>query len=319
MSRQPGAEGTASRTRSQVVDAGTGPHGRRRGTTPVTLGSRTSAPASNPYPARERILRFLAANGGEVHCDDGRGLTQAVAAAAGYQDLSPLNSMLARLENEGLITREVRGRRTYRLSLSAGGRKLLSGERRTPPGGDDDQPVATAHEELCQPKEHLRLYLLLLLVERPSHGYELIRRLETFGYERENASRVYRALHSLERAGLLRTAWATPKPGPARRMFEITPQGRRVAGLCGAVLRQRMHNTQPYLEFAQTSASDKASERERVFEVMAETKLWVHAVDQEAARRAVEQALAMEQAIGGGVRGAGKVWVYDATDISGWS
>jgi len=68
---------------------------------------------------RDRILEYLSARGGAIESDDGRGITRQLADAAGYDDLSTLNGMLARLERDGAITRDVRGKRTYRIALVA--------------------------------------------------------------------------------------------------------------------------------------------------------------------------------------------------------
>lgn len=67
--------------------------------------------------SRERILHYLDRQGGAIANDEGRGLTQALADAAGYADLSVLNGMLSRLEKEGVLRRDIRGRRTYRIEL----------------------------------------------------------------------------------------------------------------------------------------------------------------------------------------------------------
>ncbi|HEX9529548.1 MAG TPA: hypothetical protein VF954_00325 [Acidimicrobiales bacterium] len=72
---------------------------------------------TNDLSSRDRIVEYLRSRGGSISNDEGRGLTQALALAAGYQDLSVLNGMLSRLEREGVIERDVRGRRTYGISL----------------------------------------------------------------------------------------------------------------------------------------------------------------------------------------------------------
>src|SRR5713226_5429929 len=78
--------------------------------------------ATTSRPRRERILDYLAQHDGRITSADGRGLTTALARAAGYRDLGPLNAMLTRLEQEGDIRREVRGRRTYAIALTRRGR-----------------------------------------------------------------------------------------------------------------------------------------------------------------------------------------------------
>jgi PadR family transcriptional regulator PadR len=72
-------------------------------------------------------------------------------------------------------------------------------------------------------------YLLLLLRDRPTHGYELLERLpELVGYERVEAGNVYRLLRGLEEAGAVSSEWDAGLPGPAKRTYELTPLGRRL-------------------------------------------------------------------------------------------
>ena len=68
--------------------------------------------------------------------------------------------------------------------------------------------------------------LLLLLLLKPGHGYELMERLA----ENEEASLVdpgmlYRTLRQLEREGLVISSWDTGGSGPARRSYQVTAQG----------------------------------------------------------------------------------------------
>ncbi len=85
--------------------------------------------ARNKAPKRDQIVDYLKQQGGTIRSDDGRGLTAAMAKAVGYRDVTVLNNMLARLESEGLITRDVRGRRTFAISLRGTGRSSANGRR----------------------------------------------------------------------------------------------------------------------------------------------------------------------------------------------
>ncbi len=70
--------------------------------------------------------------------------------------------------------------------------------------------------------------LLALLRERPTHGYELIADLPTLvGTERVDVGNVYRALRGMEERGLVTSEWSDELPGPAKRTYEITDEGRR--------------------------------------------------------------------------------------------
>jgi PadR family transcriptional regulator, regulatory protein PadR len=69
--------------------------------------------------------------------------------------------------------------------------------------------------------------LLALLRERPTHGYELIAELPALlGGERVDVGNVYRALRGLEERGLVTSEWRDDLPGPAKRTYRITEDGR---------------------------------------------------------------------------------------------
>src|SRR3954449_392991 len=65
---------------------------------------------------RESVLAYLRRQGGDLLSADGRGITHRMAAALGYK-LGSLGRVLAELEHDGLIEREIRGKRTYRITL----------------------------------------------------------------------------------------------------------------------------------------------------------------------------------------------------------
>ena len=69
--------------------------------------------------------------------------------------------------------------------------------------------------------------LLVLLADGPTHGYELLERLpELLGEERVDVGNVYRALRSLEDEGLVTSEWRGDLPGPAKRTYTLTDEGR---------------------------------------------------------------------------------------------
>ena len=71
----------------------------------------------------------------------------------------------------------------------------------------------------------LRPFLLLLLLERASHGYDLIERLAGMGVPDVDPSHAYRVLRNLERNRLVASTWVAGG-GPARRRYELTAKGR---------------------------------------------------------------------------------------------
>jgi PadR family transcriptional regulator PadR len=75
---------------------------------------------------------------------------------------------------------------------------------------------------------HLDRLLLAVLAEAPGHGYELSRRLTAHsgGAFDVNEGSLYPALHRLERARLVESAWST-SDGRRRRVYRLTAAGRR--------------------------------------------------------------------------------------------
>jgi PadR family transcriptional regulator PadR len=69
--------------------------------------------------------------------------------------------------------------------------------------------------------------LLLLLSRGPTHGYELLECLpELLGEDRVDVGNVYRALRALEEDGLVESEWQAELPGPAKRTYTLTDDGR---------------------------------------------------------------------------------------------
>jgi PadR family transcriptional regulator, regulatory protein PadR len=75
------------------------------------------------------------------------------------------------------------------------------------------------------PRNFLRPCVLLLLREEPAHGYDLMRRLRSFGFVRDDPGRLYRALRALEDEGFVHSAWEASSSGPDRRMYTLTRAG----------------------------------------------------------------------------------------------
>ena len=71
--------------------------------------------------------------------------------------------------------------------------------------------------------------LLLLLRERPTHGYELLEALPSVtGEARVDMGNLYRVLRGLEEDGLVTSHWEAGEPGPAKRIYVLTVAGRRL-------------------------------------------------------------------------------------------
>ena len=76
-------------------------------------------------------------------------------------------------------------------------------------------------------KGHLDALVLAALEGGPTHGYAVIEAIKA----RSDAAfdlpegTIYPALHRLEKAGLLKSAWVTPESGRKRRVYELTKRG----------------------------------------------------------------------------------------------
>ena len=68
--------------------------------------------------------------------------------------------------------------------------------------------------------------MLLLLRERAVHGYELLEQLPELTGERVDMGNVYRFLRLLEAEGIVRSDWDDDAPGPSKRVYELTDEGR---------------------------------------------------------------------------------------------
>jgi DNA-binding PadR family transcriptional regulator len=76
-------------------------------------------------------------------------------------------------------------------------------------------------------KGHLDAIVLAALEAGPAHGYaiiETIKNRSTNTFDLPEGT-VYPALHRLEQAGLLSSAWTTPPGGRRRRVYSLTKTG----------------------------------------------------------------------------------------------
>lgn len=86
--------------------------------------------------------------------------------------------------------------------------------------------------------------LLLLLRERPAHGYDLLDRLpELTGEQRVEMGNLYRLLRALENEGLVASEWAD-----GRRTYELTEPGRVLLDQWVDALRRSQERTAHFLE-----------------------------------------------------------------------
>jgi len=77
-----------------------------------------------------------------------------------------------------------------------------------------------------QPYRHLPAFILLALARGPLHGAAihaaLLERMSNF---KPDTGAVYRALQQLERDKEVKATWETSCPGPAKKIYQLTPLG----------------------------------------------------------------------------------------------
>ena len=89
--------------------------------------------------------------------------------------------------------------------------------------------------------------LLLELAKKTSHGYELIERLGQEGNAPLDPGNFYRMLRSLEEDGCVCSTWDTQNSGPARRVYELTDEGREFLHAWAVIINQTHQSLDRFL------------------------------------------------------------------------
>ncbi|HEX6680065.1 MAG TPA: PadR family transcriptional regulator [Gaiellaceae bacterium] len=91
--------------------------------------------------------------------------------------------------------------------------------------------------------------LLLLLSERSAHGYDLLEQIaELTGDRRIDMGNLYRVLRALEEDGIVTSEWRDDAPGPSKRIYELTDEGRRVLDGWADALRANQQLVSSFLD-----------------------------------------------------------------------
>jgi poly-beta-hydroxybutyrate-responsive repressor len=82
-------------------------------------------------------------------------------------------------------------------------------------------------------ERYLQPSILMGLRRKPSYGYDIIQTIQEFGFVEGQAppGMIYRHLRDLEAAGLVVSSWRTEGTGPAKRVYELTPEGEEALAL----------------------------------------------------------------------------------------
>jgi len=87
------------------------------------------------------------------------------------------------------------------------------------------------------PRAYLRVVLLMLLADGPTHGYELLEQVRRAGIRLADPGGLYRTLRAMEQRRDLESWWEDSSTGPPRRTYVLTSSGR--AALVAEVRRTR--------------------------------------------------------------------------------
>jgi len=99
-------------------------------------------------------------------------------------------------------------------------------------------------------ERYIQPSILLGLRRKPSYGYEIIQTIQEFGFVEGQAppGMIYRHLRDLEAAGLVTSAWKTEDTGPARRVYELTPEGQKALSLWVHYMEQQAQKLMNFIK-----------------------------------------------------------------------
>ena len=118
--------------------------------------------------------------------------------------------------------------------------------------------------ELTIPIERsIQAELLLLLGQKPTHGYELIQRLNEADFKsgEADAATVYRNLRRMDKDGLITSQWEVGESGPGRRLYKLTTLGEESLKLWAKYIAQQKAKLENFL-LAYFQFKESLSEKE---------------------------------------------------------
>ncbi|MEI7837178.1 MAG: helix-turn-helix transcriptional regulator [Planctomycetota bacterium] len=135
----------------------------------------------------------------------------------------------------------------------------MSDSRATPLTGPGDCPCSGRNlDKLIQPA----VLAILAQGEKPLHGYRIVQSLASMplfgGHEPDNTG-VYRFLNAMEDRGLLTSAWDMSAAGPAKKLFDLTREGRRCLAKWTATLQEYREQIGQLLDHLQRAAARPVS------------------------------------------------------------
>lgn len=108
------------------------------------------------------------------------------------------------------------------------------------------------------PRNFQRPCLLLLIGEKPSHGYDLLERLRELGFTQADPGMLYRSLRAMEQEGLVESDWEVSELGPRRRTYVLSEEGRDWLHAWAGSLRETERIMQRFVERYSAFAADSS-------------------------------------------------------------
>jgi PadR family transcriptional regulator, regulatory protein PadR len=102
-------------------------------------------------------------------------------------------------------------------------------------------------------ERYIQSSILMALKIRASYGYELIKEISQFGFVEGQAppGMIYRHLRDLEENGLVSSEWQTEGAGPAKRVYQLTPEGSEVLDFWIAYMKNQVDKLLNFIEIYQ--------------------------------------------------------------------
>ena len=116
---------------------------------------------------------------------------------------------------------------------------------------DSDQSTCGCSERRV-PRQ-LQPFILLVLKEKDSYGYELIEKISEFRFHESppDIGAIYKNLRNMERERLVKSKWDTKGSGPAKRIYRINPQGEEILHGWAVTIRKRKEALDQFLRLYQ--------------------------------------------------------------------